>query len=47
MRLEDLAPAAVAKLRGALGRACYVGEQDRGEHAVRRPGGPRPGHELA
>src|SRR6187431_2943747 len=35
-RIEDGVPARVAELRGALGRADDVGEQDRREDAIRR-----------
>ena len=46
MAVEQLAPAAVADLRGPLGRADDVREQDGGEHALGRPRGARAGHEL-
>ena len=45
--LEQLAPAAVAELGGALGRADDVGEEHRREHAVGRRVSRMPGQELA
>jgi len=44
--LEELAPAAVAELGGAGGRADEVGEEDGGQHAIRSRGLPSARDEL-
>src|SRR5205085_8896475 len=47
MRLEQVPPAPVAELARALGRADDVGEQNRGEHALRFRRLAHTGEELA
>src|SRR5262249_9813903 len=44
--LEEIPPAAIAQGRGLLGGADDVGEEDRGEDAVRLGAVPHPGQEL-
>jgi hypothetical protein len=46
VRVEDVPPTMIAKLRGPLRRADDVGEQDRRQHAVRVNGCSRPREEL-
>jgi hypothetical protein len=46
MRVKKITPPLVAQVRRSIGRRDDVGEQDRGEHAVRFSRVPRAGQEL-